>query len=406
MSDISPNSVSQQSASSLSFNDLCHAVIGAESPALVTSPSSSVLVPVGHVIRKSSRVSKPPLCYNDVVKHPLWVNAMQEEIQALELNNTWCVVPFPPGKVPIRYKWLYKVKFQSNGEVERYKARLVAKGYNQREGVDFVETFSPVAKLVTIRTVLALASLQHWSLFQMDVYNSFLQGNLLEEVYMQLPQGFYSQGENMVCRLQKSIYGLKQASRQWSMRLTEALATAGYFMQQPKRSHLEAALRVVKYIKKKPGQGILLSSAGQYQLSAFCDADWAACLMTKRSVTGFCVKLGNSLISWKSKKKNTIARSSAEAEYRGMAMVATEIVWLKGLLVKLGVKDLQPTKLYCDSKATLQITASPVFHERTKHIEIDCHFIREKIQEGVICTEYVSSANQLANILTKALGTQ
>ncbi|KAE8725286.1 hypothetical protein F3Y22_tig00009003pilonHSYRG00075 [Hibiscus syriacus] len=245
-SDVSPSSVSQQSASSSSFNNLCPVVIGTESPTLVTSPSSSGLVPVGHVVRKSSRVSKPPLwlneyvscqsstysfhpisnnisyshlpshtqsflssisiveptTYNDAVKDPLWVNAMQEEIQALALNNTWCVVPLPPRKVPI--------------------------GYNQREGVDFVETFSPIAKLVTVRTVLALASLQHWSLFQMDVYNAFLQGNLLEEVYMQLPQGFYSQGENMVCRLQKSIYGLKQASRQWNMRLTEALVTAGY----------------------------------------------------------------------------------------------------------------------------------------------------------------------------------
>ncbi|XP_038999120.1 uncharacterized mitochondrial protein AtMg00810-like [Hibiscus syriacus] len=93
------------------------------------------------------------------------------------------------------------------------------------------------------------------------------------------------------------------------------------FMQQPKRSYLEAALRVVKYIKKNPGQGILFSSAGQCQLSAFCDTDWATCLMTRRSVIGFCVKLRNSLISWKSKKQNTIARSSAEAEYKGMAIV-------------------------------------------------------------------------------------
>ncbi|XP_039042111.1 uncharacterized mitochondrial protein AtMg00820-like [Hibiscus syriacus] len=102
-----------------------------------------------------------PTSYNDAIKDPLWVTAMQEEIQALELNNTWCVVPLPPGKVPIGCKWVYKVKFRSNGEFERYKALLVAKGYNQQEGVDFVETFSPVAKLVTVRTVLALASLQH-----------------------------------------------------------------------------------------------------------------------------------------------------------------------------------------------------------------------------------------------------
>ncbi|XP_038998020.1 uncharacterized protein LOC120123099 [Hibiscus syriacus] len=151
-----------------------------------------------------------PTSYSDAIKDPLWVTAMQEEIQALELNNTWSVVPLSPGKVPIGCKWVYKVKFWSNGEIELYEAHLVAKGYNQRESVDFVETFSHVAKLVTVQTVLALTSLQCWPLFQMDVHNAFLQGNLLEEVYMQFPQGFYSQGENMVYRLHKSIYGLSK----------------------------------------------------------------------------------------------------------------------------------------------------------------------------------------------------
>ncbi|KAE8733140.1 hypothetical protein F3Y22_tig00001478pilonHSYRG00086 [Hibiscus syriacus] len=246
--------------------ELSSSVSAPMSLTLVSSRSSNVHV--DHVIRRSSRVSKPPLwlnnsivkptSYSDAIKDPLWVTVTQEEIQALELNNTWCVVPLPPGKVPIGCKWMYKVKFRSNGEVECYKTHLVAKGYNQREGVDFVETFLSIAKLVTVRTVLVLTSLQHWSLFQMDVYNAFLQGNFLEEVYMQLPQGFCSQGENMVCRLQKSIYGLKQASRQWNMRLTEALVAAGYIQKLIEETGLGGAKPICTPMK----QNVKLTSTG------------------------------------------------------------------------------------------------------------------------------------------------
>ncbi|KAE8698181.1 Calcium-dependent ARF-type GTPase activating protein family isoform 2 [Hibiscus syriacus] len=158
------------------------------------------------------------------------------------------------------------------------------------------------------------------------------------------------------------------------------------FMQQPRKLNLDASLRVVKYIKSS--------------------LDWATCPMTRRSVTGFCVKLGDSLLSWKSKKQNTSARSSVEAEYRSMEMTAAEIVWLTGLLNELGFKNTRPAKLMCDNKAALQIAANPVFHERTKHIEMDCHFVREKIHEGIIKTEYLKTTDQQADILTKALGVQ
>jgi len=123
---------------------------------------------------------------------------------------------------------VYKIKYKANGEVDRYKARLVAKGYTQREGLDYHETFSPVAKMVTIRTVLTLAASYGWDLSQMDVNNAFLQGDLNEDIYMNLPLGLQRQGENKVCKLRKSLYGLKQASRQWNIKFTEALLAAGY----------------------------------------------------------------------------------------------------------------------------------------------------------------------------------
>ncbi|XP_040960292.1 uncharacterized mitochondrial protein AtMg00810-like [Gossypium hirsutum] len=120
-------------------------------------------------------------------------------------------------------------------------------------------------------------------------------------------------------------------------------------MHKPKKSHYEAAIRIVRYIKKNPRQGILLSAAGRPEINAYCDSDWASCSMTRKSVPGFCIKLGDSLILWKSKKQNTISRSSVEAEYRSMGVTVTELMWIKGLLSELGVEVTKPMMLHCDS---------------------------------------------------------
>lgn len=138
----------------------------------------------------------------------------------MELNHTWFVVCLPPGKPSIGCKWVYKIKHKSDGSIEHYKARLVAKVYTQQEGVNFIDTFSPVAKLVIVKVLLALASSHNWHLLQMDVNNAFLNGDLFEEVYMDLPLGYARKREcshyagELVCKLHKSIYGLKQASQQ------------------------------------------------------------------------------------------------------------------------------------------------------------------------------------------------
>ncbi|WMV21787.1 hypothetical protein MTR67_015172 [Solanum verrucosum] len=147
-----------------------------------------------------------------------------------------------------------------------------------------------------------------------------------------------------------------------------------------------------------------MSADKKFSLTGYCDADWAACPNTRRSVTGFLLKFGDSLISWKSKKQNTVSRSSAEAEYRSLAALTAEVVWVTNLFHELGVKLIGPANIYCDSKAAIQIAANPVFHERTKHIEIDCHFIRERIQKGLIKTSYIHTKDQQADLLTKALG--
>ena len=166
-----------------------------------------------------------PTSFNQVVQSPDWRATMDNEIAALELNNTWSITSLPLGKILIGCKWVYRIKYHFNGSIERYKARLVAKVYNQREGLDYTDTFSPVAKFVSVRIVLSLAVVKGWKLHQMDVNNAFLHGDLDEEVYMSLPPSFHSKGESVlggssgcngvsrngstVCELNKSLYGLK-----------------------------------------------------------------------------------------------------------------------------------------------------------------------------------------------------
>lgn len=169
-----------------------------------------------------------PTSYTVARKDPHWRQAMEDELKALEANNTWTLEFLPPDKTAIGCKWVYRIKYKSDGSIDRYKARLVAKGYSQLEGFDFTDVFAPVTKLTTVRTVLSIAAAKNWPTHQMDVSNAFLHGNLHEEVYMQLPPGFRKQGESRVCRLNKSLYGLKQAPRTWFTTFSSALLEAGF----------------------------------------------------------------------------------------------------------------------------------------------------------------------------------
>nr|XP_016457380.1 PREDICTED: uncharacterized mitochondrial protein AtMg00810-like [Nicotiana tabacum] len=177
----------------------------------------------------------------------------------------------------------------------------------------------------------------------------------------------------------------------------------GQFMHDPKQSHLDVAMRVIGYIKSNLVLGLFLPSTGSQKLVAFCDSEWGACVEIRKSFTCYVVKFGDALISWKSKKQGTVSRSSVEAEFRSMATTVAEIKWLVGLFKKLGVSVEFPVQLHYDSKAAIQILAHPIFHERTKHIDIDYHFVREMIQEGMIQTQHVGTREQLTDIFTKSL---
>lgn len=172
-----------------------------------------------------------PENYEEACKEKEWIGAMKEEMTALLNNKTWQLVPKPSDVVPVSCKWVYKLKQRPDGSVERYKARLVARGFSQTYGVDYEDTFSPVAKLTTIRVLLAIAVNKRWKLWQMDVSNAFLYGDLEHTIYMEQPLGFIDQERpDYVCKLQKAIYGLKQSPRAWFGKMGEFLEQNGFVL--------------------------------------------------------------------------------------------------------------------------------------------------------------------------------
>ncbi|XP_019257850.1 PREDICTED: uncharacterized protein LOC109236082 [Nicotiana attenuata] len=409
----------------------------------------------GTISRKSGRTTRPPIWLKDYIRP-----------QRGSGSANHCLYPISDV---IHY----------DGLSAKYQA-YVAKVSSETEPTSYYEAANDVRWIEEMKAeIQALETITHgnckgWVLHQMDVYNALLQGDLEEEVYMDLPQGFShsagkTQSSSYVDDLLitgddavlisdtkgtldqnfkiKDLGELKGKTCRGPVEVNQKLTTAEFdhqfgltndtlladpgayqrligrllyltitrpdisfvvqclsqFMHAPKTSHLEAALRVIRYLKKNLGLGILMSSTGSNKLQAYCDADWASCPNTRKPVTDYMVTLGDSLISWKSKKQNTISRSSAEAEYMSLASTVAEIVWLVGLFSELGVSLTLPIPLYCDSKSAMQIVANPVFHERTKHIDIDCHFIREKVQQGLVETVYLPSAEQSADLLTKGL---
>nr|KYP55409.1 Retrovirus-related Pol polyprotein from transposon TNT 1-94 [Cajanus cajan] len=164
------------------------------------------------------------------------------------------------------------------------------------------------------------------------------------------------------------------------------VSVVSQFLNSPCAGHWNAVIRILKYIKGAPGKGLLYGYNNGTQVMGYSDADWAGSPSNRRSTSGYCVFIGDNLISWKSKKQNVVARSSVEVEYRAMASATSELIWLKQLLKELGFGKVTQMALICDNQAALHIASNPIFHERTKHIEIDCHFIREKILSGDITT--------------------
>ncbi|GKC61791.1 ribonuclease H-like domain-containing protein [Tanacetum coccineum] len=327
----------------------------------------------------------------------------------------------------VRSMWLFKHKFHADGTLSRYKARLVANDSSQQLGVDFDETFSPVFKPDTIRTVLSLVVSSKWTIHQLDVKNAFLNGDLSKTVHMHQPPSFVdARFPNHVCCLQRSLYGLKQAPRAWfqcfvglflsrkkyALQLLErahmvhcnpsrtlvdfetklgpdgvpvqdptlyrslvgglqyltftrpdlsyAVQQICLYMHDPRKPHFVALKRVMRYVKGTLDFGLHLYASATTSLVGYTDADWAGFPSTRRSTSGYCVFLGDNLLSLSAKRQHTISRSSAEAEYRGVANVVAETAWIRNLLRELHSPLSTATLVYCDNVSVVYTSANPV----------------------------------------------
>uniref|UniRef100_A0A2N9HP48 Integrase catalytic domain-containing protein n=1 Tax=Fagus sylvatica TaxID=28930 RepID=A0A2N9HP48_FAGSY len=363
-----------------------------------------------------------PHSYREASSNPLWQAAMTEELDALSRTRTWDLVDLPPEKSVVGCKWVFKIKTRSDGSIERYKARLVAKGFTQEYGIDYEETFAPVARLSSVRTLLAVAASRQWKLFQMDVKNAFLNGDLSEEVYMQpLHLAF-------LIHLTSYFLGLEITSSDDGFYLTQAKYTSDLLSRAGlteiirfliHRSNLNARLTPSSgellpdpTLYRQLGtlfHGLHFSAQSPLTLRAYSlMPDWAGDPTDRRStrwLLAYCFLLGSSLISWRSKKQSVVARSSTEAEYRALADTTSELLWLRWLLQDLGVSTSSATPIYCDNRSAIQIARNDVFHERTKHIEIDCHLVRHHLLQDSLQLISVSSHDQLADIFTKSYPT-
>nr|XP_017187364.2 uncharacterized protein LOC108173209 [Malus domestica] len=182
-----------------------------------------------------------------------------------------------------------------------------------------------------------------------------------------------------------------------------AVNLVSQFMHAPSMDHMKIVHRVLRYLKGSIGRGILIRNNNHTHISGYTDADWVGNALDRKSITGFCTFVGGNLVTWKSKKQSVVAGSSAEAKYRAMASTACELNRLKNLLLDLGFPHQQPMSLYYDNQAAMHIALNHVFHERTKHIEVNCHYVRNQVQSKVIDTHFICCHDQLADIFIKGL---
>ncbi|CAN6446884.1 unnamed protein product [Victoria cruziana] len=185
--------------------------------------------------------------------------------------------------------------------------------------------------------------------------------------------------------------------------ISHLVHTISQFQHKPTSVHMGAAMRIVRYVKNSLNKGLFFSSSFALSLYAYTDADWGGDPNNRHSTTGLCVFLRDSLISWRCNKQSKVSLSSTEAEYRAMTTTTMELVWLKSLLKDIGVSSINNVKMFCDNKSAIYIASNHTFHERTKHIEMDCHYVREEVLMKNLELAYVPSEFQLGDFFTKSL---
>ncbi|GKA29513.1 ribonuclease H-like domain-containing protein [Tanacetum coccineum] len=297
---------------------------------------------------------------------------------------------------------LFKHKFHAGGTLSRYKARLVANGSSQQLGVDFDEMFSPFVKLATIRTVLSLAVSRQWLIHQLDVKNSFLNGDLSETVYMHQPFDFVNnQYPHHVCHLQRSLYGLKQAPRAWFQRFAAYCPALlqqiiSYLNNEFDMTYLGALNYFLGISANRTPIGLFLSHK-KYALQLLERAYMVTCNPSRTPVDTES-KLGLHLYA----SSTTSLVGYTGADWAGCPSTP-ETAWLRNLLRELHSPLSTTTLVYCDNVSAVYMSANPIQHQRMKHIEIDIHFVRDMVTAGQVRVLHVPSHFQYADIFTKGL---
>ncbi|BES92275.1 Hydra magnipapillata [Nesidiocoris tenuis] len=403
-----------------------------------------------------------------------WRAAIRKEFNSLLQNGTWVMEKRPKDKNVVGCRLILCNKFKANGELDRRKARLVARGFTQEYGVDYNETYAPVSRLSSLRMIMALAVQHDMEIIQMDVETAYLNGELEETIFMEAPEcleeilndivkeekgKIKDSAEKMlkdlqtgktVCRLKKSLYGLKQSGRQWYKKLDEKLKQLGmettsadpcvYILDKemkkfPYQSLIgslmylasgtrpdiafsvnylsqfntkydeatwKAAKHVLRYLKGTEDLKLVFKNDGK-PLTGYVDSDWGNCPNDRRSYSGCLFNMSGSAISWMARKQRTVALSSTEAEYLGLSEAAKEAVYLKNFLTSVGFPPRDRIRIYNDNQGALQLVKNPTYHARTKHIDVRQQFIRQVTEEGVIEVEYLCTQEMPADYLTKPL---
>ncbi|CAK9818809.1 Retrovirus-related Pol polyprotein from transposon TNT 1-94 [Anthophora quadrimaculata] len=505
-----------------------------------------------------------------------WHQAIAVELGSILKNDTWKIVERPKNAKVIGSRIVLRNKYKPDGKIDRRKARIVARGFSQRYGIDFNETFAPVARLESVRIMAALAAEYDLKIHQIDVTSAYLNGKLDEEIFMEVPRHVEraldmlaetEKGDkairakaiemrrslkngDKVCSMRKALYGLKQAGRSWHHRLDEELRAYGllpstadpcvYYQgrgedilmvlvyvddiliasrdldkinkfkgyignafdirdleevkcclgiefnrskhsiqlhqrcyikdllerfsmtdckpastpldlsksvqKKPEgaddddknlpyrelvgslmylaiatrpdiahavsilsrfndcfsRTHWTQAKRVLRYLKGTAGVGLTYKASGA-PTKGYADADWGNCTEDRKSFTGYCFVLASAAVSWASKRQKTVALSSVEAEYMSMSEATKEAIYLRRFLQTLGFELQSKIQMYCDNQGAIKLAENPVFHNRTKHIDVRHHFVRDALRDEAIRLIYIPTGDMVADLFTKGL---
>ncbi|KAK8708616.1 hypothetical protein V6N13_059654 [Hibiscus sabdariffa] len=290
-----------------------------------------------------------PKTYQEAVSSPdseKWLEAMRSEMDSMSNNQVWTLVEPPKVIKPIGCKWVFKKKTDMDGNIQTYKGRLVAKGFRQIHGIDYDETFSPVAMFKSIRILLAIAAFHDYEIWQMDVKTAFLNGKLEEDVYMTQPEGFVAP-ENV----------------------GKANLGEGHWIAVKKN--------ILKHLRRTKDVFIVYGGEEQLSIKGYTDASFQTDKDDSRSQSGFVFCLNGGAVSWKSSKKDTVADSTTEAEYIAASEAAKEAVWIKKFVTQLGVVPSisDAMELYCDNNGAIAQAKEPISHQRSKHILKCFHLI-------------------------------